>query len=110
MIRYLIDTTIASYFLKLMFPPLHARMRAAMESEEVAISVVTRAESRYGKLLMQAGDRRVQLIDTFLEEIPSLDWTPAAADHYGRLAASQKQMGKPLGTLNTLIAAHALAG
>ncbi|MBL8438532.1 MAG: type II toxin-antitoxin system VapC family toxin [Zoogloeaceae bacterium] len=109
MIRFLIDTNIASYFLKRKFPSLHERMKAAMLAGEVAISTVTRAELRYGQALMPADDRRRRLIDAFLEEIPTLDWTAAAADHYGRLAAIQKQTGTPIGTLDTQIAAHAVA-
>lgn len=49
MIRYLIDTDTVSYFLKRKSPTLHARMRAAMELEEAAISAITRAELRYLK-------------------------------------------------------------
>lgn len=109
MIRYLIDTNIASYFLKRSYPALHERMRAAMVAGEVAISAITRGELRYGQALMQAGDRRTALIDAFLEEIPILDWTAGAADHFGRLAALQKRSVAPIGTLDTQIAAHALA-
>jgi tRNA(fMet)-specific endonuclease VapC len=108
-IRYLVDTDIASFFLKRLFPPLQIRMRSAMEAGEVALSVVTRAELRYGQCLMEANDRRSRLIDAFLEEMPTLDWTPAMADSYARLAAAQKRSGQPIGILDTQIAAHALA-
>jgi predicted nucleic acid-binding protein len=108
-IRYLIDTDVASYFLKRAFPSLQTRMKAAMEEGQVAISAVTRAELRYGQALLESKGRRLRLIDAFLEEVPSLDWTLAAADIYGRLAANQKQQGQPIGILDTQIAAHALA-
>lgn len=109
MIRYLVDTDIASFFLKRLFPPLQLRMRGAMEAGEVALSVVTRAELRYGQCLMEANDRRSRLIDAFLEEMPTLDWTPVVADCYAHLAAAQKRSGQPIGILDTQIAAHALA-
>lgn len=109
MIRYLIDTDTASYFLKNRFAPLTARMKAAMLAEEAAISVVTRAEIRYGQRLMEREDRRVRLIDAFLADIPALDWTIEAAENYARLAAEQKRQGSFIGTLDTQIAAHALA-
>lgn len=109
MIRYLIDTDTASYFLKNCFAPLTARMKTAMLDEEAAISVVTRAEIRYGQRLMEREDRRVRLINAFLEDIPALDWTIEAAEHYARLAAEQKRQGWFIGTLDTQIAAHALA-
>lgn len=109
MIRYLIDTDTASYFLKNRFAPLTARMKAALLAEEAAISVVTRAEIRYGQRLMEKEDRRLRLIDAFLAEIPALDWTIEAAEHYARLAAEQKRQGSFIGTLDAQIAAHALA-
>lgn len=109
MTRFLADTNIVSYFLKRSYPAVHERMKDAMLAGEVAISAITRGELRYGQALMQAGDRRARLIDAFLEEIPVLDWTAGAADHFGRLAALQKQTGTPIGTLDTQIAAHALA-
>ncbi|MGZ8218648.1 type II toxin-antitoxin system VapC family toxin [Methylomagnum sp.] len=109
MIRYLVDTDISSFFLKRKFPTLQLKMRAAMMAGEVAISVITRAELRYGQNLMEPGDKRFRLIDEFFEEIPILDWTSQAADHYARLAAQQKRTGRPIGTFDTQIAAHALA-
>ena len=109
MIRYLIDTDTASYFLKKRFPALTVRMKAAMVAGEAFLSVVTRAELRYGQRLMDGNARLARLLDAFLEEIPSLDWTAEAAEHYARLAADQKRQGRLIGTLDTQIAAHALA-
>lgn len=109
MIRYLIDTDTASYFLKKRFPSLTARMKAAMADGEAALSVVTRAELRYGQRLMDGNARLARLLDAFLEEVPSLDWTVEAAEHYARLAADQKRQGRFIGTLDTQIAAHAVA-
>ena len=109
MIRYLIDTDTASYFLKKRFPALTVRMKAAMVAGEAVLSVVTRAELRYGQRLMDGNARLARLLDAFLEEIPSLDWTAEAAEHYARLAADQKRQGRLIGTLDTQIAAHALA-
>lgn len=109
MIRYLIDTDTASYFLKNRFPTLTARMKVAMVAGDVAISVITRAELRYGQRLMDGQDRRFRLIDLFLGELPTLEWTIGAAEQYAVLAAEQKRAGNPIGCMDTQIAAHALA-
>lgn len=109
MIRYLIDTNIASYFLQRRFPDLHEKMQAEMRAGSLALSAISRAELRYGQQLMQPEDRRRRLIDRFLLEIPILEWSADAADRYGDLAAAQKRQGQPIGTMDTLIAAHALA-
>lgn len=109
MIRYLADTNILGYLTRHTSAPLHARMRASMEAHEVAISVVTRAETRFGQRLLNPDDRRHAAIDALLQEIPVLMWTPDAADRYGDLAATLQRKGRPIGVMDTMIAAHALA-
>jgi len=49
------------------------------------------------------------LIDAFLDEMPVLDWDRRAADRYGRVAAALRRQGRPIGCMDTKIAAHALA-
>ena len=109
MIRYLADTNILGYLARRSSAPLQSRMRAAMEANEVAISVVTRAETRFGQRLLNPDDRRHTIIDVLLQEMPVLMWTPDAADRYGDLAAALQRKGQPIGTMDTIIAAHALA-
>jgi tRNA(fMet)-specific endonuclease VapC len=41
--------------------------------------------------------------------VPALPWTDAVADSYGPLAQKLRQQGRPIGAMDTLIAAHALA-
>ncbi|MDP2829295.1 MAG: type II toxin-antitoxin system VapC family toxin [Sulfuricellaceae bacterium] len=105
----MIDTNIASYFLRRSFPVLDGRMKTAMQAGEVAISVITRAELRYGQSLAPADNRLARLVNGFLEEMPVFDWTASAADVYGRIAAQLKLAGMPIGVPDTQIAAHALA-
>jgi tRNA(fMet)-specific endonuclease VapC len=108
--RFLVDTDIASFFLKRRFPALDARMRPAMLAGRVAISAITRAELRYGQALLPAEAReRYDLIDAFLDEMPVLAWDQGAADAYGMLAAALRRRGRPIGCMDTKIAAHALA-
>ena len=75
---------------------------------EVCISSVTLAELRYG-----ADKRRSRklhrLIDAFIEAVAVLPLDRAAADRFGPVAASLARRGIPIGTFDTLIAAHALA-
>lgn len=106
---YLLDTNILSYFVKGMHPALQQRMALAFQNEDMAISVVTRAEMRYGQGLMAADDKRRTRVDLLLNEMPTLPWTTAAADHYGQIKALLKRQGMPIGEMDTQIAAHALA-
>ena len=53
--------------------------------------------------------RRRGLIDHFLLQLPTLSWTPQAADRYGLLKDAHRRSGTPVGEIDTQIAAHALA-
>lgn len=106
---YLLDTNILGYFLKGLEAALVDRMAHALEAQEVVISVLTRAEMRYGQALMATNDKRKRRIDLLLEQLPTLPWTTPVADHYGAIKALHKRQGTPIGELDTQIAAHALA-
>ena len=84
-------------------------MLTAMLAQEVAISVITRAETRYGLALLNANDKRRASVGLLLQEYPALPWTADAADRYGEIAAHLQQTGQVIGEMDTLIAAHALA-
>jgi predicted nucleic acid-binding protein len=107
--RYLLDTNIVSYYLRRVSSVLEQRVGDALNQHQAAISVVTRAELRFGQAGMTADDRRRSLINSFLLRLPSLEWTVQAADYYGTLKNSLKSQGMPIGEMDTQIAAHALA-
>ncbi len=108
-LRYLIDTNIASYYLRRSSALVERHMARGLRQETLAISVLTRAELRFGQAAMANDDERRRLIDLFLMQLPNLPWTPAAADRYGALKDTHRRRGTPSGELDTQIAAHALA-
>ncbi len=75
---------------------------------ELCISSITLAELRYG-----AEKRRSRklhrLIGTFVEAIAVMSFDQSAAGRFGAVAAALARRGEPIGTLDTLIAAHALS-
>ena len=107
--RYLLDTNIVSYYLRRTSQALEERVSSALKRHSVALSVITRAELRFGQAGMVSDDRRRSLIDSFLLRLPSLEWTVQAADQFGSLKDSLRRQGTPIGDMDTLIAAHALA-
>ena len=107
--RYLLDTNIVSYYLRRASAALETKLSEALKHHNAAISVITRAELRYGQAGMTAEDRRRGLIDSFFLRLPSLEWSIQAADIYGTLKDKLKRQGTPIGDMDTLIAAHALA-
>ena len=108
-LRYLLDTHIVSYYLRRISPDLEKRLNDILQQHSCAISTVTRAELRYGQTLMDAADSRRVLVDAFLQRLPHLPWTGAAADHFGIIKAANRLHGTPRGDLDTQIAAQALA-
>ena len=109
MIKYLVDTNILGHFARNSSTVLQKRMWAALQKQEIAISAITRAETRFGLALLQADDKRRRTMDLLLNELPVLPWTLEAADRYGDIAAHLQQSGQPIGQMDTQIAAHALA-
>jgi predicted nucleic acid-binding protein len=108
-LRYLLDTNVVSDFLRRRSPSLEHRVRDALRAQNCAISVLTRAELRFGQALMAATDGRRALVDGFLGLVPHLPWTGAAADGFGSIKAQHRALGRPRGDIDTQIAAHAIA-
>lgn len=108
-LRWLLDTNIVSYYLRRASPDLERRVGEALKAQSCAISVLTRAELRYGQALMAEDDRRRALIEAFLRRMPHLPWTGAAADHFASIKAHNRRAGTPRGDIDTQIAAAALA-
>ena len=109
MIEYLLDTNILSYFIRGRHADLNSRVMEAIERERACVSVIVRAEVRFGQSGMLANDKRRRAIDLLLDQLPALPWTAAAADAYGTLKAQLQSTGRPIGELDTQIAAHALS-
>ncbi len=108
MIRYLADTNILGYFVRNSSETLQKRMLSALKKQELAISAITRAETRFGLALLQADDKRRRTVDLLLNELTVFPWTLEAADRYGELSAQLQQSGQAIGVMDTQIAAHAL--
>lgn len=75
---------------------------------QLCISAITLAELRFGA--DAKGSRRLHgLIDTFVATVAVVPVDSAAADRFGRVATVLSKRGEPIGTFDTLIAAHALS-
>jgi predicted nucleic acid-binding protein len=107
--RYLLDTNVVSDFIRRRSSLLEQRMHEALRAEACAISVLTRAELRFGQALMAPDDGRRALVDGFLGLVPHLPWTAATADCFGRIKAHHRLAGRPRGDVDMQIAAHAIA-
>jgi tRNA(fMet)-specific endonuclease VapC len=108
MIRYLLDTNIASLFIRNGNAALMFRMQT-VSAGELAVSTVTEAELRFGLALLPPEANLHRAVEDFLRGIAILPWNSPCARAYGSLAARQQKIGKPLATADAMIAAHAVA-
>jgi tRNA(fMet)-specific endonuclease VapC len=106
--RYLLDTNIASYVIKGNVPAV--RLRAVqVPMAQLAISTVTEGELRYGTARRPDAARLQTVVDEFLIRMTILPWDSEAAQRYGQIRAALERQGQPMGDLDMMIGAHALA-
>lgn len=108
MIRYLLDTNIVRFALRARPSAVLERL-AGVRPDQVAVSVITACELRFGAARSHRAAHYHALIDTLLARIDILPFEPDAAAVHGRVRSALEGIGKPIGPLDTLIAAHALA-
>jgi tRNA(fMet)-specific endonuclease VapC len=106
-IRYLLDTNTVSFHVRASSPALQRRLRR-VEAAQVALSVVTEMEIRYG-LARNPRLRIAGLVEEFLAGITILPLDSSVARAYGRVRAELESAGKAIGPLDLMIGAHALS-
>jgi tRNA(fMet)-specific endonuclease VapC len=107
-VRYLLDTNTASYVIKGNFPRVRERLMKTPMAE-VGISAITEAELRFGVARKPAAVRLKLAVEEFLLRVETLPWDSEAAQQYGQIRATLERVGQPMGNLDMMIAAHALA-
>lgn len=106
---YLLDTNILSYFIRGCHAALNEKVVQTLDAKQAITSAIVRAEMRFCQSRIPLNDKRRRAIDLLLDQFPTLPWTQAAADVYGSLKMQLQSAGRPIGELDTQIAAHALA-
>jgi|SRR5580698_534968 tRNA(fMet)-specific endonuclease VapC len=107
-VRYLLDTNTVSYVIKGNFPRVRERL-LKVPMAKVGISVVTEAELRFGLARRPEASTLKLAVDEFLLRVEILSWDSDAASHYARVRAALEDEGEPIGNLDLMIAAQALA-
>lgn len=106
MIRML-DTNVCSYLLRERPASVLQRFRD-LPIDQIAISAVVAAELRFGVVKRQASTLQ-RTLDHFLVGLQILPWPVSATGHYAEVRADLERRGTPIGGMDLLIAAHALA-
>ena len=107
-LRYLLDTNTASYAIRGNFLGVREHL-LRVPAVDVGVSVVTEAELRFGAARLPEVARMRVLVREFLATYTALPWTSDAAIIYGDLRLTAERSGAPIGPLDLMIAAHALA-
>src|SRR5271168_1752612 len=107
-VRYLLDTNTVSYVIKGNFPRVRERL-VKFRMAEVGISVITEAELRFGLARRPEALKLKIAVEEFLLRVEVMPWNSDAAQHYARVRAALEGEGEPIGNMDLMIAAQALA-
>ncbi len=107
-IKYMLATNTASHIIKGSVPGVREKL-LTIPMAQICISAVTQGELLFGVAKLPKATHLQRIVHEFLLRVDILPWDSGAAECYGTLRASQEQLGKPLGNLDMMIAAHAMA-
>src|SRR5579863_9388151 len=106
--RYLLDTNTVSYIIKGNRPRVRERLLRVVMAE-LGISVITEAELLFGLARRPGATKLKIVVEEFLLRVKVLPWNSEAAQQYSQIRAALEQAGEPMGNLDLMIAAQALA-
>jgi tRNA(fMet)-specific endonuclease VapC len=102
----MLDTNIVSEMIR--NPAGRAAQRARAVGESVCVSVIVAAELCYG-CARKGSPKLRRRVEEFLSEVPVLPFDVPADSAYGGIRAELEAAGRPIGSMDLLIAAHASA-
>jgi tRNA(fMet)-specific endonuclease VapC len=105
----MLDTNTVSYIIRGKSPASRTKLANLPHGESACISLITEAELHYGLAESSNAPALQAAVQGFLARIQVLVWGKEAAQAYGSLRVKQEKAGKPLGSLDMLIAAHAIS-
>jgi tRNA(fMet)-specific endonuclease VapC len=106
MTRYMLDTNTVSHFVRQ--HPAVVRRIVEVPIESLCISAITAGELWHGLARRPDARQLRAAVTEFLRRVDTLPWNLSVAERYGIVRATTEKAGRPLGSLDSLIAAHAL--
>ena len=104
--KYMLDTNICIYIIK-KNPPEIVNKFDSIAVGDIAISSVTLSELTYGVEKSQFPKKNQAALEEFILPLDILAFDDTASYHYGPIRAYLEKNGKPIGSLDLMIAAHA---
>jgi tRNA(fMet)-specific endonuclease VapC len=106
--KVMLDTNICIAIIKRKSPQVLKRF-TAYKVGEIGISWVTLAELEFGVAKSQHVEKNQAALDEFVLPLEIANFDREAARAYGQVRAMLEKKGTPIGSLDTMIGAHALA-
>lgn len=104
---WMIDTNTVSHIVKGQASALARLERLSIA--DVCISAVTEGELHFGLAKRPDATRLHLIVGEFLRRVEAMPWDSSVASTYGQMRAQLEAVGKVVGPLDLMIAAHAKA-
>lgn len=104
--QYMLDTDICIYIIRRKPAPVLETLQTLKPGDAV-MSAMTLAEMQFGVARSAVPEANQRALDHFQEFVPAAEFDADAAAEYGPLRLALQQAGEPIGSFDTLIAAHA---
>ncbi|MDJ0727501.1 MAG: type II toxin-antitoxin system VapC family toxin [Prochloraceae cyanobacterium] len=108
MIKLLLDTNICIYIIKQKPPTVLSKFNN-YKVGDIGISTITVAELQYGVHKSARPTKNKEALEQFLLPLEIVEFDRAAANIYGEIRANLEKAGTPIGAMDMLIAAAAIA-
>ena len=105
MLKYMLDTNIAIYVIKIR--PMKVLGTFNRNVERLCISSITLAELIHGVEKSAKPEHNLQQVEDFVSRLTVLEYGNKAAAHYGEIRAVLERKGTPIGVNDLHIAGHA---
>lgn len=108
MMKYMLDTNTCIYIIKRKPPKVIGRFKKA-DISLIGISSITLSELLYGVSKSSRPEQNQIALAQFAAPLEIMPYDDNAAQSYGDLRAGLEKQGTPIGSLDMLIAAHAIS-
>ncbi len=106
--KYMLDTNICIYIIKKK-PEKVIRRLQELSLSDMCVSSITLSELEYGVEKSEQRDRNKIALAKFFAPIEVIAYDDLASVQYGKIRSYLEKNGMPIGALDMMIAAHALA-
>ncbi len=106
--KLMLDTNICIYIIKQQ-PVAVLKRFLEYQIGDIGISSITLSELRYGVAKSTHQEKNTKALDEFITPLEVVSFDEEAAHVYGDIRATLEKAGTPIGSMDMLIAAHAVS-